>query len=222
VEMKVDVALIKAQREQRAWSQEHLAEVTGLGLRTIQRIEKTGTASYESARSLAAVFGVEVADLRDRREPVGGPRISVPLRPALGVLAALAAGGALFLASNSFADQVLIDVGVALNTTTPGSTAIETSEWFTQVVVDDGTVVPELRLKELRFSIVPKLLPNNRILLEIKIFEQQGDAEVLVAAPRHVTADGQEVKVVTGTDARSFRFSITPRRQPRALLPDVI
>ena len=58
MDMKVDSSYLKAQREQRAWSQEHLAEVTGLGLRTIQRIETTGTASYESARSLAAVFGV--------------------------------------------------------------------------------------------------------------------------------------------------------------------
>jgi hypothetical protein len=167
-----------------------------------------------------------VADLRDEERP-GAPmlRLSVPLRPVLGVLAALVAGGALLVATKSFADQVLLDVGVALKTTTPGSTAIETREWFTQMVVDDGQLVPnvnDLLLAELRFSIVPKLLPDRRILLEVQIFEQQGDAEVLVAAPRLVTADGEEAEVVTGSDARSFRFSITPRRQPRALLPDVI
>ena len=64
MDMKVDSSYIKAQRAQRAWSQEHLAEVSGLGLRTIQRIEKTGAASYESARSLAAVFEIDVAELR--------------------------------------------------------------------------------------------------------------------------------------------------------------
>ena len=42
MDMKVDSSYIKRERERRAWSQEHLAEVTGLGLRTIQRIEKTG------------------------------------------------------------------------------------------------------------------------------------------------------------------------------------
>jgi transcriptional regulator with XRE-family HTH domain len=218
MDMKVDSSYLKAQREQRAWSQEHLAEVTGLGLRTIQRIETTGTASYESAKSLAAVFGVEVADLRDERAQAGGPRISVPLRPLLGVLAALVTGGALFLASNSFADQVLMDVGVRLNTTTPGSTAVETSEWFTQFVVDDGMLVPDvndLRLQELRFTIVPKLLPNGPILIEMQIFEQQGDSEVLVSSRRHVIADGQKVEVVTGDEARSFRFSVTPRRHSR-------
>lgn len=216
MDMKVDSSYLKTQREQRAWSQEHLAEVTGLGLRTIQRIETSGTASYESARSLAAVFGIDVADLRDLREPPSGPRISVPLRPLLGVLAALVTGGALFLASNSFADQVLVDVGVALKATTPGSAAIETGEWFTQFVVDEGMLVEnvnDLRLKELRFTIVPILLADGMILIEMQIFEQQGDSEVLVTAPRLVIADGKKAEVVTGDEARSFRFSITPRRQ---------
>jgi transcriptional regulator with XRE-family HTH domain len=216
MDMKVDSSYLKAQREQRAWSQEHLAEVTGLGLRTIQRIETTGMASYESARYLAAVFGVDVADFRDLQEPAGGPRISVPLRPLLGVLAALVTGGALCLASNSFADQVLIDVGVALKAATPGSAAVETGEWFTQFIVDDGTGVNDLRLQELRFSIVAKLLPNDRILIEMQVFEQKPDGlESLVTAPRLVIADGQEAEVRTGDEARSFRFSITPRRQSR-------
>jgi len=223
MEMKIDSAFIKAQREQRAWSQEHLAAVTGLGLRTIQRIETTGAASYESARALATVLDVEVAELRDESAGVvaGGPRISVPLRPLLGVVAVLVAGGALFLARNSFADQVLVDVGVALNSTTPGSAAIETSEWFTQFIVDEGTLVPkvnDLRLKELRFTIVPKLLPNEMILIEMQVFEQKADElELLVTAPRLVIADGQKAEVVTGDEARSFRFSITPRRRSRVL-----
>jgi len=216
MDMKVDSSYLKAQREQRAWSQEHLAEVTGLGLRTIQRIETTGMASYESARSLAAVFGVDVADLRDLQEPAGGPRISVPLRPLLGVLAALVTGGGIFLASKGFADQVLVDVGVALKSTTPGSTAVETGEWFTQFIVDDGTGVNDLRLQELRFTIVAKLLPTGPILIEMQVFEQKADGlELLVTAPRLVVADGQKAEVVTGDETRSFRFSITPRRWSR-------
>src|SRR5689334_3409612 len=64
MDMRVDPKRIRAERERRAWSQEHLATVSGLGLRTIQRIEKTGAASFESARALAAVLEVSVADLR--------------------------------------------------------------------------------------------------------------------------------------------------------------
>ena len=226
MEMKVDSSYIKAQREQRAWSQEHLAEVTGLGLRTIQRIEKTGTASYESARSLAAVFEVDVTQLRDERAPVfSGPRINVPLRPFLGVLAALATGAALLVATRSFAaDQVSMDVSVALNSAVPGTTAVDTREWKTQVIVDDGTLVPnvnDMRIQGLRLTIVPKLLPDGLILIEMQIFERRGEndvLDVLLSSPRLVIADGQTAEVESGDDARRFRFSITPRRRPRQAL----
>ena len=61
-----------------------------------------------------------------------------------------------------------------------------------------------------------KLLPNDRILIEMQVFEQKPDGlESLVTAPRLVIADGQEAEVRTGDEARSFRFSITPRRQSR-------
>ena len=144
MEMKVDSSYIKAQRERRAWSQEHLAEVTGLGLRTIQRIEKTGAASYESARSLAAVFEVDVAELRDEHDEHDEradavPRISIPLRPVLGVLAALVTGGALLVATTSFADQVLMDVSVAVEL----AARRRARAGRRKVVVDDGALVPE-------------------------------------------------------------------------------
>lgn len=61
--MNVDKDLIKQLREARAWSQEHLAAVTGLSARTIQRLEADGKASHESRLALAAAFGVEPAEL---------------------------------------------------------------------------------------------------------------------------------------------------------------
>lgn len=64
MEMQVDTQLIRSEREQRAWSQSHLADVTGLGLRTIQRIEGTGRASYESASAIAAALSLSVSELR--------------------------------------------------------------------------------------------------------------------------------------------------------------
>jgi transcriptional regulator with XRE-family HTH domain len=64
MDMKLDSSLVRQEREKRAWSQEHLAQVTGLALRTIQRIESTGSASYESANAIAAVFVLPVATLR--------------------------------------------------------------------------------------------------------------------------------------------------------------
>lgn len=62
MEMQVNASMIKQERSKRAWSQEHLAQVTGLGLRTIQRIESSGMASNESVASIATVFEMTVAE----------------------------------------------------------------------------------------------------------------------------------------------------------------
>jgi transcriptional regulator with XRE-family HTH domain len=70
VNMELKKDLLIAEREARAWSQSHLAEVTGLSLRTIQRIEKSGTASLESVKSLASVFEMSIDELKaDIDEP---------------------------------------------------------------------------------------------------------------------------------------------------------
>lgn len=70
VEMKVNTKLIKALREDRAWSQEHLATVAGLSARTVQRLEADGNASLESKMAIAAAFGVEPARLTPEMEPL--------------------------------------------------------------------------------------------------------------------------------------------------------
>ena len=54
---------IKRWREERCWSQEHLAEVAGIGLRTVQRIENGDPASRESVMALASAFGVDALAL---------------------------------------------------------------------------------------------------------------------------------------------------------------
>lgn len=52
--------ILRKLRLQRGWSQEQVAEISDLSVRTIQRIERGGQASLESAKALAAVFQVEV------------------------------------------------------------------------------------------------------------------------------------------------------------------
>ncbi|WP_417467177.1 helix-turn-helix domain-containing protein [Maricaulis sp.] len=60
---KTDADKIKRWREERHWSQEHLAELAGIGLRTIQRIENGEQASRDSLTALAAAFNVEAIAL---------------------------------------------------------------------------------------------------------------------------------------------------------------
>lgn len=60
---RTDKAKIKRWREERHWSQEHLAQLAGVGLRTLQRIENGQQASSETLKALANAFNVDVAAL---------------------------------------------------------------------------------------------------------------------------------------------------------------
>jgi transcriptional regulator with XRE-family HTH domain len=57
--------LIQKLRLQRGWSQEQLAEVSGLSVRTIQRLERGQTASLESLKALGAAFEIDFSELRE-------------------------------------------------------------------------------------------------------------------------------------------------------------
>lgn len=59
---------VRAAREARGWSQEHLADASGVGLRTIQRVEAGARCSPENKLALCAALGIEVTDL-----PAGPP-----------------------------------------------------------------------------------------------------------------------------------------------------
>ena len=58
---------IKKMRLERHWSQDQLAEMSGLSIRTIQRIENGENAGLESLKSLAAVFEINITD-SDKKE----------------------------------------------------------------------------------------------------------------------------------------------------------
>ena len=60
MEMKVNSKLIVQYRHQRAWSQQHLSMVAGVSLRTIQRIENEGNASFDTLKAIASAFDTEV------------------------------------------------------------------------------------------------------------------------------------------------------------------
>lgn len=57
--MDVREDIVRRERQQRGWTQQHLADAAGCSLRTIQRIEKQGVASNESVSALCAVFELE-------------------------------------------------------------------------------------------------------------------------------------------------------------------
>src|SRR5262245_44303850 len=119
--MNVDSKRIRLERERRAWSQQHLAEAAGVSLRTIQRVEATGLASYETAKSIAAVFQLDVATLRAATAvvaaaaPVEAPvavlphDVAMPRRSRfLPIAASLALVAMVLFGRAAYADQVML------------------------------------------------------------------------------------------------------------------
>ena len=60
--------LIQKLRLKRGWSQQQLADASGLSVRTIQRVEGGQPASSETLKSLAAVFEVDFSTLSPESE----------------------------------------------------------------------------------------------------------------------------------------------------------
>ncbi len=73
--MNVNSARLRELRASRHWSQEQLANLSGLNLRTIQRLESGAKISTESLRALASVFEVPAESLL--------ASASTPSQPAL-------------------------------------------------------------------------------------------------------------------------------------------
>ncbi len=57
--------IVKRLRKTKNWSQEQLAQLTGLSLRTVQRVEAGNKASLETLKSLASVFEVKLSKLTE-------------------------------------------------------------------------------------------------------------------------------------------------------------
>ncbi len=57
--------IVRKLRTKRSWSQEQLADFSGLNVRTIQRVEKGQKASLETLKCLASVFEVDIDTLTE-------------------------------------------------------------------------------------------------------------------------------------------------------------
>src|SRR5262245_7106622 len=62
-QMKIDADTVRTLREEKSWSQEHLASAAGLSVRTVQRVESDGFGSAETRLALAGALGVPVGSL---------------------------------------------------------------------------------------------------------------------------------------------------------------
>lgn len=64
---RLGLVQVKILRSKHNWSQKQLAQMSGLSIRTIQRIENGENVGLETLKSLAAVFEVNVNELKEDR-----------------------------------------------------------------------------------------------------------------------------------------------------------
>ncbi len=81
---------VKALREARAWTQEHLADAAGVSLRTIQRLETGAGFASETALAVAAALDVDVRELLEPGEKPTGDTLWRPLPGAIAIVFAVA------------------------------------------------------------------------------------------------------------------------------------
>ena len=74
---------IQKLRLKRGWSQQQLADASGLSARTIQRIEAGQTPSIETLKSLAAVFEVDFSSLQPENT-MAHTELAAPIPPRQG------------------------------------------------------------------------------------------------------------------------------------------
>ena len=60
--------IVRKLRLRKGWSQDQLAELTDVSVRTIQRIERGHKPSLETANALAAVFEVDVTTFLEEQD----------------------------------------------------------------------------------------------------------------------------------------------------------
>ncbi len=91
---------IRGLREQRAWTQAHLADASGVSLRTIQRLERLHSCSSETLLSLAAALDIDVRRLTGAKLPSATAAAPPRTRTATIAAAALMLPGLLFVSFN--------------------------------------------------------------------------------------------------------------------------
>jgi len=90
--MDIKASVVKSERQSRSWTQQHLADVCNLSLRTVQRVERFGSAAPETVMELCSVLELEREQLMADPEPLNvtnGVFISILTSPVVMMLIAL-------------------------------------------------------------------------------------------------------------------------------------
>jgi transcriptional regulator with XRE-family HTH domain len=193
MEMQVNIDVIKTQRSNRAWSQTQLAEVSGLSLRTIQRIEKTGVASLESVKSLSSVYEI---DIKDIQKCLNKPAYSlksklVTLFGAVGIILS----GLVMLPAT--AQSIMVDLELTENNDELASVQILNEEHSeSEMKISDVVKIIFTTSKE----------GDGTVLISTKLYDLSGGEEVLISSPSVKTKHKETAEIRFG----NYSLSLTP------------
>ena len=209
MDMRIDSAFIRDERQKRGWSQEQLAAAAGLGVRTIQRLEASGTGSPESAKCLAAVFEVPYARLMVEGAapaPIANPApADRKIRMRLwGAAAAVLLGIASSLALVPRAIATDIAMAIVVGT--------GTAESRVSVKVESGQQTEVRLAKSVRLVMTPTLVKDGNVLLATELYRWDGGDFVLSSTPKLLMRDGEESTLqVNLGEGQVVRISVTPK-----------
>lgn len=216
--MRVDTQLVRNERLKRTWSQEQLAQVSGLGLRTVQRIESGGNASLETAKSLAAVFELPVDALLVESAPPPGTT-TLPLRfnlfrPwrtfAAGCMTALITMGGFVSMQGALAEQVDLDFALRLH-------GEELSR--SRAIGNAGSPIVVEVAERVKITVTPAVREDGLILVTAEICLYQDGEFKIIAKPTLLAENGKKGMFRVGKQSISqdgemnfegIEFEITP------------
>ncbi|MBQ4864185.1 helix-turn-helix domain-containing protein [Pseudoalteromonas sp. MMG013] len=191
--MQVNIDVIKTQRSTRAWSQTQLAEVSGLSLRTIQRIEKTGVASLESVKSLASVLEI---DIKDIQECLNKPAYSlksklVTLFGAVGIILS----GLVMLPAT--AQSIMVDLELTENN----------EELANVQILNEENSESEMRISDvLKITFTSTKKSDGTVLVSTKLYDLSDGKEVLISSPSVQTKHKETAEIRFG----NYSLFLTP------------
>lgn len=84
--LQLDTVVIKRGRCEKNWTQQQLADICDVSLRTIQRVEKTGVSSVETLASLCSAFNIDKSSLLEENFPINNEGEIKKLPEFLGIL----------------------------------------------------------------------------------------------------------------------------------------
>jgi transcriptional regulator with XRE-family HTH domain len=201
MDMQLNKAQLRREREVRAWSQSHLAEVAGLSMRTVQRIENSGSASLESAKAIASAFDTQVEALLPVVAETSKPK-SITKKLSL-VVAVLSLGLLAFSGwSHAHAEQVMVDVAIS-----SGDKPLASAHLLNDIGSPSEMKVDDV----LKVKVTSAKQADGTIFLDAQVYFYNGKSFELHSSPKLLVANNQSAAVsIDGLDGKATHFIFTP------------